>query len=326
MKKLYIFSLFTFLFSLSAFAAEKDINQWNTTLHRIQDMAVGYGISDRVINEVIQEAQFMPRVIERDRNQPEFRMTLQQYLNHVINQNRINTGRRMARQYRTLLSEVQARHRVQPHVILAFWGMESNFGTIMGANRISDAMLTLIYDGRRGTFFTNQLIAVMRHADRNDLPVDGIRGSWAGAMGHFQFIPTTLARYGTDGDGDGRIDIIGNLPDAMHSAGNYLRRLGWNPNERICRTVRLPENFDWSLCNARTRKELSEWARLGITNPDGSAIPRVVGMRPGIVCDERDNNRDGYLVYENFFRVRRWNNSNHFGVAICLLSEQIRTP
>jgi len=320
--------LFTFYFLLFTFSAhaEKDINRWNTTLHTIQDRAVAYRISDRVINEVIQEAIFQPRVIERDRNQPEFRMTLQQYLNHVINQNRINTGRRMATRYRTLLSQVEQQRRVQPHVILAFWGIESNFGTIMGNNRISDAYLSLIYDGRRATFFTTQLMALMRHADQNNLPVDAVRGSWAGAMGHFQFIPTTLARYGVDGDGDGRIDKINSLPDAMHSAGNYLRRLGWNPNERICRTVRLPENFNWELCNARTRKELSQWANMGITNPDGSAIPRVAGMRPGIVCDERDNNRVGYLVYENFFRVRRWNNSNHFGIAICLLSEQIRTP
>jgi membrane-bound lytic murein transglycosylase B len=167
-------------------------------------------------------------------------------------------------------------------------------------------------------------MAVMQHADKNNLPVDGIRGSWAGAMGHFQFIPTTLARYGVDGDGDGRIDIINSLPDAMHSAGNYLSRLGWNRSERIVRTVRLPENFNWSLCDARTRKELSAWHAIGITNPDGTPIPRVTGMRPGMVCDERDNNRTGYLVYENFFRVRRWNNSNNFGVAIGLLSEQIR--
>ena len=322
MKKLLALTLALTL--SSAYADEKDINRWNETLHTVQARAAAENICPAVINRVIQYAQFRPVVIQRDRNQPEFVMTLQTYLNRVVHPDRIAQGRVARRQNAALLREVERTRGVQSHVLLALWGTESRYGAIMGTNIISDAFLTLIYDGRRATFFTNQMLAMMRHADANNMDIREMRGSWAGAMGHFQFIPTTLARYGVDGDGDGVIDIMNSLPDAMHSAANYLARLGWDQNQRILRTVRLPANFDMSLCNARTRKELSVWHAMGVRNPDGSAIPRTPGMNPGMVCDYRDNNQVGYLVYENFFRLRRWNASNHFGVAIGLLADQLR--
>jgi len=321
-KLLFLIPYSLFLYS-AAFAAEHDVNRWNTMLQEIQNRAVAEGISPFVIDEVIQEATFMPGVIRSDRNQSEFRLSLQQYLTRMVNADRVRQGRAMRTRHDALLRRVDARYGVPPHVILAFWGLESNFGTFKATHRMSDAFLTLIYDGRRKTFFTNQLFALMRHADKNDLTIAYLRGSWAGAMGHFQFIPTTLAAYGVDGDGDGKIDIIGSLPDAMFSAGNFLHRLGWNKGERILRTVRLPAGFDMSLCDARTRKPLSEWARMGIRNPDGSAIPRA-NMSAGMVCDARDNNRVGYLVYQNFYRIKRWNNSNAYAIAVGLLAEKLR--
>jgi membrane-bound lytic murein transglycosylase B len=307
----------------AAQAAEKDVNRWNTVLQEIQDRAIAENISPIVIDEVIQEATFMAGVIRSDQNQAEFRLTLNQYLTRMINADRVRKGRAMKTRHAALLRQVEQRYGVQPHVILAFWGLESNYGSFKSTHRMSDAFLTLIYDGRRKTFFTNQLFALMRHADKNGLSMSYLRGSWAGAMGHFQFIPTTLAAYGVDGDGDGKIDVIGSLPDAMHSAGNFLRRLGWNKNERILRTVRLPAGFDMSLCDARTRKQLSRWAAMGVRNPDGSAIPRA-NMSAGMVCDARDNNNVGYLVYDNFYRIKRWNNSNAYAIAVGLLAVRLR--
>jgi len=311
------------LLASAARAADKDVNRWHATLQQIQDRAVAENISHHVIDQVIQEATFMPGVIRSDRNQSEFRLTLNQYITRMVNADRVRMGRAAKKQHADLLRRVEARYGVQPHVILAFWGLESNYGTFKATHRMSDAFLTLIYDGRRQTFFTNQLFALMKHADKNNLSISYLRGSWAGAMGHFQFIPTTLAAYGVDGDGDGVVDVIGSLPDAMYSAGNFLRRLRWNKNERILRTVRLPAGFNMSLCDARTRKNLSRWQAMGVRNPDGSALPRA-DMSAGMVCDARDKNRVGYLVYENFYRIKRWNNSNAYAIAVGLLAERLR--
>ena len=191
----------------------------------------------------------------------------------------------------------------------------------------------------------------MKIADKNNLVINEIGGSWAGAMGHFQFIPTTLASYGADGNNDGRIDIIGSIGDAMFSAGNYLNKLGWNPNERIARRVILPANFDLSLLDGKTKYHLSQWSAMGVLNPDGSAIP-VADMTAGLVADTTAieefravqianavsdaniNSMDtdvppqpvitAYLTYPNFYRIKKWNNSNWYAIAISELSDQLR--
>jgi membrane-bound lytic murein transglycosylase B len=286
-------------------------------LHRIQTAAVEQNISPRTINSVIQESNFVPEVIRRDRNQPEFTLTMARYISNTVNPGRIQHGKQMKKRYATLLRQVEARHGVQPHVILAFWGMESDYGRFKSPFQLTDSFLSLIYDGRRETFFTNQLIALMRQADRNNLEIREIKGSWAGAMGHFQFIPTTLQQYGVDGDGDGKIDIMNSLPDAMHSAGNFLRRLGWNKNERIVRQVRLPAGFDTSLCDSRTRLHLNEWRRRGVIG-----VPQA-NKTAGLVCDDSIL-PTAYLAYENFYRIKRWNNSNFYAVAIALLADELR--
>ena len=227
--------------------------------------------------------------------------------------------------------------------MLAFWGMESNYGAVKSRHKLTDAFFTLMYDGRRETFFTNQLIALMKIADRNKLDINSISGSWAGAMGHFQFIPTTLAQYGADGNGDGRIDIINNISDAMFSAGNYLNKLGWNKNERIVRRVVLPGDFDVSLLDGGTKLSLSQWAAMGIVNPDGSPIP-TNDMTAGLVADINaiETARadaaatagldtdvapmpviTAYLTYPNFYRIKRWNNSNWYAIAIATLADEL---
>jgi membrane-bound lytic murein transglycosylase B len=183
----------------------------------------------------------------------------------------------------------------------------------------------------------------MKIADKNKLDINNIYGSWAGAMGHFQFIPTTLQQYGADGSGDGRIDIINNIGDAMFSAGNYLNKLGWDKNQRIVRQVILPADFDISLLDGKTKFTLPQWAAMGVTNPDGSAIPQNE-MLAGLVADvaEITNMRaqasqtaapdtdvapmpviTAYLTYPNFYRIKKWNNSNWYAIAIATLADQL---
>ena len=292
-------------------------------LAQIKTRAAAEGISDTVVNSLIQNAAFIPKIVNRDRNQAEFTMVLSDYLNNTVSAQRIADGRKMEQKYPTLLRNVQKTYNIPPSVILAFWGLESHYGNYKAQYQLSDSFLTLIYEGRRETFFTNQLIALMKIADKNNQPLESVRGSWAGAMGHFQFIPTTLEQYGVDGNNDGKIDIINNITDAMFSAGNYLNKLGFAANEKIIQTVWLPQNFDLSLCDAKTKKTLDEWYAMGI-----SGVPVGDGL-VGIVCDANvapapEFATAAYLTYPNFYRIKKWNSSNAYSVAIGLLSEELR--
>ncbi len=320
-----------------------DSDRWHEMLNSVRARAVSEKISESTINETLKYPAFIPSIVRSDANQSEFKLTLDDYLGRTVNQTRISQGQKMRNTYPTLLSKVENKYGVPPHVMLAFWGMESNYGAVKSRHKLTDAFFTLVYDGRRETFFTNQLIALMKIADKNRLDINSISGSWAGAMGHFQFIPTTLAQYGVDGNGDGRIDIINNVSDAMFSAGNYLNKLGWNKNERIVRRVVLPADFDISLLDGKTKLTLPQWAAMGIVNPDGTPIPQN-NMTAGLVADiaaietaradavaTTGIDTDvapmpvitAYLTYPNFYRIKKWNNSNWYAIAIAELADRL---
>jgi len=321
-----------------------DMVRWESLLDGVRTRAVAEKISQATIDETLKMPVFVPSVVKSDKNQSEFKLSLSQYLDRTVNQKRVQNGKRMRGKYPTMLSRVETKYGVPPHVMLAFWGMESNYGEVKSRHKLTNAFLSLMYDGRRETFFTNQLLSLMKIADKNKLNINDIRGSWAGAMGHFQFIPTTLAQYGVDGNGDGRVDIINSVGDAMFSAGNYLNKLGWNPNERIVRRVVLPADFDMGLLRGDVKKPLTEWATMGVLNPDGSPIP-TNDMTAGLVADVAEieaarntiaetENPDSdvapmpvitaYLTYPNFYRIKKWNSSNWYAIAIAELSDKLK--
>lgn len=338
-----------------------DIDRWYNMQESVRNRALAENISQSVIDDTFRNAAFIPAIVKSDANQNEFKLTLDGYLDKTVSQTRIAQGKKMRMKYPTLLSRVEKKYGVPPHVMLAFWGMESNYGVVKSRHQLTHAFLTLMYDGRRETFFGNQLIALMKIADKNRQDINNIHGSWAGAMGHFQFIPTTLTQYGADGNGDKKIDIINNITDAMFSAGNYLNNLGWNKNEKIVRQVVLPGDFDLSMLDGKTKLTLPQWAALGVTNPDGTPIPQTE-MVAGLVADvatisaEREaiqqaaiaaqtqaqmgNTPDSpvvamdtdvapmpvitaYLTYPNFYRIKKWNNSNWYAIAIAKLADQL---
>lgn len=326
-----------------------DMERWGEILDDVRNRAVAQNISNETINATLKSPAFIPRIVKSDKNQSEFKLTLNQYLERTVNQTRIKNGKKMRATYPTMLKRVEEKYGVQPHVILAFWGMESNYGQYKAAHKLTDAFLTLMYEGRRATFFGNQLLALMKIADDNGLDINDIHGSWAGAMGHFQFIPTTLAAYGVDGNGDGRVDIIHSVGDAMYSAGNYLNKLGWDANQRIVRRVILPADFDISLLDGKTKKSLYEWDAMGVVNPDGTPLP-VADMTAGLVADVNaindaralvaasqytdPNNPDtdvapqpvitAFLTYPNFYRIKKWNSSNWYAIAIAMLADELK--
>ena len=325
----------------SAARGEFDMDRWDEILANVRTRAAAQNISENTIKATLKTPAFIPSIVRSDKNQSEFKLTLEQYLNRTVSKTRIENGKKMRAKYPTMLGRVENKFGVPSHVILAFWGLESNYGEYKAAHNLRDAFLTLMYDGRRETFFGNQLLALMKIADDNNLDIASIRGSWAGAMGHFQFIPTTLATYGVDGNGDGQIDIIGSVGDAMFSAGNYLNKLGWNPNERIVRAVVVPADFEVSLLKGDVKKDLSQWASMGVTLPDGGALP-VADMTAGLVADvaaiedatpaDKDADTDvqprpvirAYLTYPNFYRIKKWNNSNWYAIAVAELSDALK--
>lgn len=342
-----------------------DIDRWYQMLDSVRNQAISAGVSKKTVDESLKYTAIIPSIIKSDASQSEFTLTLDEYLGRTVNQTRVQDGIRMRKKYPTMLKHVDAKFGVPPHIIMAFWGMESNYGTTKARHKLIDAFLTLIYEGRREQFFTNQLIALMKIADKNKLDINDIGGSWAGAMGHFQFIPTTLAQYGMDGNGDKRVDIINSVGDAMFSAGNYLNKLGWNKNERIVRRVVLPGDFDISLLDGKTKMTLPEWTAMGVVNPDGSPIPNSQ-IIAGLVADVKhiENTRakiaaenataiaatqaqnlgtdtqnvditpdtdiaplpviNAYLTYPNFYRIKKWNNSNWYAIAIAQLADKLK--
>ena len=345
-----IFGMF-FVCTMNASFANKgafDLERWDNIMKTIRTKASEQKISQSVIDQTLKNPYFMPGIVKSDKNQSEFTLTLDQYLNRTVSAERIKTGRKKAAEYPTLLGRVEAKYGVPRNVILAFWGMESNYGAVKSKHQLISAFMTLIYDGRREEFFTKQLLALMKIADKNNLTIDSIHGSWAGAMGHFQFIPTTLTQYGVDGNNDGRVDIINSISDAMMSAGNYLNKLGWNKNEPIIKTVILPADFDRTALNGDVKKSVNEWAKMGVTNKDGTPLKpseKIVGIiadtkeiakrdlyQPQRIDESQYVDTDvapapvikAYLTYPNFYRIKKWNNSSWYAIAIGELSGKLR--
>lgn len=326
-----------------------DFERWDNMLNTIRTNATTQGISQSVIDDTLKNPVFIPGIVKSDKNQSEFTLTLDQYLQRTVSNERIQQGRKKRSQYPTLLSQVEKKYNIPRNVILAFWGMESNYGKVKSRYQLTNAFLTLIYEGRRAEFFSKQLLSLMKIADKNNLKITKIHGSWAGAMGHFQFIPTTLAQYGVDGNADNRVDIINSESDAMYSAANYLNKLGWNKNEKIVRRVILPGDFDRKLLNGDVKKTLSDWTALGVTNVDGSPIPQI-DIVAGLVADTKEIAKHdlfqsetdiqttpefdsditpkpvitAYLTYPNFYRIKKWNNSSWYAIAIAELADKLK--
>jgi lytic murein transglycosylase len=325
-----------------------DLERWDNVIEDIRQKATNQNISKSVIDETLKSPSFIPGIVKADRHQSEFTLTLEEYLNRTVSDTRIKQGKKKKSEYPTLLTRVEQKYNIPRNIILAFWGMESNYGSVKSKHQLTSAFLTLIYEGRREEFFSKQLLALMKIADRNKLAINNIYGSWAGAMGHFQFIPTTLTQYGIDGNNDNRIDIINSVGDAMFSAGNYLNKLGWDKAEPIIYRVILPGDFDRTILNGDTKKTFKDWSKIGVMQPDGTALPQydtVVGLiadtkeiakqdlyQPQRIDETQTLDTDvapapvikAYLTYPNFYRIKKWNNSSWYAIAIGELSEKLK--
>jgi len=307
------------LFSPSALAQElpQDFAVW---LELLREDARSAGISEKTLGAALADLKAPePRVIELDQKQPEKTESLADYVAARVSEKRIAEGRLMLYDYPTWLGRIERKYKVQRRFIVALWGIESNYGRHTGKHPVVPALVTLAYDTRRGEYFRKELLAALKILDDGHVSLSRMKGSWAGAMGPFQFMPSSYQHYAVDADGDGRIDIWGSVPDALASAANYLAKAGWKNDQTWGRPVKLTQKLDSSQAGLDTRSPLSRWQALGVRRSNGRALPRRNLKASLIIPDGAAG--PAYLVYSNFRALRRWNRSNSFAVAVGTLAD-----
>ena len=283
--------------------------------------AIAQGIKPETYEAAFAGAQPVERVIELDRRQPEFLQTFAEYFDRRVTPSQIARGETMLAEHAALLDAVEAQYGVPKTVLVAFWGLETRYGAYLGSFNIPLSLATLAWEGRRSAFFKSQLIDALRIVDAGHVAAADMNGSWAGAMGQMQFMPSTFRAYALDGDGDGRIDLWNSLPDALHSAAHYLKRAGWRTGEPAAREVRLPADFDWRQARITHRVPLADWIAAGVVPADGGAWPSVAG--PAAIVLPQGWQGPAFMVFDNFDVVMRWNRSVNYALAVAQLANRL---
>ena len=303
--------------SISSYALES-FDEW---LANFRTEAIAGGISVDTLDAALKGLRPVPRVIELDRRQPEFTQGFWEYLNTRVSENRIKTGRQMLREHRDLLEKIRAKYGVQPQFLVAIWGLETNFGSYTGGFQVIDSLATLAYDERRSSFFRKELFNALAILDEGHIKPSEMSGSWAGAMGQVQFMPSSFASFAVDADGDGRKDIWNSLPDIFESAANYLTGSGWNRGYIWGREALLPSGFKAETTGLDTKKTLAEWQELGIRLKDGRDLPSE-DIKASIILPAGDDG-PGFLVYNNYRAILRWNYSHNYAISVCHLADRL---
>jgi len=297
-------------------ATHLSFSQWR---EQFRAEALAAGISAATFDQAFAGVQPDPAVIEADRSQPEFTRPVWQYLEGAISPQRVRSGRRLLSEHATTLDQIEARYGVDRETLVAVWGLESSFGQIMGDKSVIRSLATLAHEGRRPAFAKSQLIAALEILQHGDVEPQRMRGSWAGAMGQTQFIPTTYNTHAVDFDGDGKRDIWNSSADALASAAHYLQASGWKQGKAWGFEVELPEGFDYALADTEIRKPLAEWRRLGLRNLPGDQEEASASLL--LPAGHRG---PAFLIMDNFRAILRYNNSSAYALAIGLLAENFQ--
>ena len=290
-------------------------------LAAVRREAAGQGIRPATIDLALRSAQYLPHVIELDRKQPEKTMTFAAFIDKVVTPQRKENARLRLAENRVLLDAIWRRYNVEPRFIVALWGLESDFGRVMGNYMVVSALATLGFDGRRGPYFRGELIAALRIIDQRNIGVDAMTGSWAGAMGQCQFMPSTFLGYAVDYDGDGRRDIWNDRADVLASIANFIARLGWRGGETWGREVLLPRGFDPRFAGLDNRRPTGEWSRLGVRSVDAGPLMWRESEASLVMPGGADG--PAFLVYANFRAIMKWNKSTYFAAAVGYLADSM---
>ena len=299
-----------------------DTVAFNQCLDRLQRQAGAAGIGDALFDLHVRSVVPDTSVLRLLDAQPEFKTPIWDYLAGLVDDERIADGRSMLQLHAATLARVEAAYGVDPATVVAVWGVESDFGRISGGRPLMQSLTTLSCMGRRQDFFRGELIAALQIVQSGDVPADKLVGSWAGAFGHTQFMPSTFQRIAVDFDGDGRRDLVDSVADALASTAHYLDRSGWRSGEPWGYEVRLPPGTDIPVSGRTERRPLSYWAGLGITRVDGSGIPPDSTRSALLMPAGRDG--PAFIVFKNFDAIYSYNAAESYALAIAHLSDRLR--
>lgn len=302
-------------------ASPEDQVRFETWLDEFRTHAIENGISPETAQSALTGLQYSQRVTKANEQQPEFTRAIWEYLDGAVSDLRIERGKTLLVEHGELFKQIEADYGVQGRYIVAIWGLESNFGSFMGNHSIVEALATLGFEGRRTKYGRTQLLAALQIIDNGDKPLAELTGSWAGAMGHTQFIPTTYLAYAVDRDGDARRDLWSSLPDVFASTANYLSKSAWTEKQDWGREVVLPDNFDYASADPKLPRTLSEWRNEGVTLVDGTPLPE--SFRTGAIIVPAGHSGPAFLVFGNFRSIKKYNNSTSYALAVGHLAERL---
>lgn len=286
--------------------------------------ALDAGITPLTFTRAFRGVTLDAKVLELNARQPEFVRPIWAYLGSALSNRRIADGQAQLAQNAGLFARLEEAYGVDRHVLAAIWGLETHYGTFMGDMSVVRSLTTLAFEGRRAEFGRTQLIAALKIIQAGDIQPEAMNGSWAGAMGHTQFIPTTYLDHAVDFDGDGARDIWSSEADALASAANYLKASGWDTGDPPVREVRLPAGFDYALADGGARKTGADWMALGITPLAGEALPRGERALDAALIVPAGHKGPAFLAYPNFRTILRYNNATAYAMAVSYLAERLR--
>jgi len=283
-------------------------------------------VADKILSPKTAEVIFagiswQPKVLVLDRRQPEKRLSTATYLKQTIRRQRITDGKKFLHEKNELLKDIEHKYHVPGRFLLALWAMETNYGRLTGGYRVLDALATLAHEGRRAAFFRDEFVAALKILDETGMTPARMTGSWAGAMGQCQFMPTTFVKYAVDMDGNGRREIWSSRADVLGSAAHYLHKLGWDGQRGWGRRVQIPHDLATNLINIDSAKTLAEWHKIGVRKIDGKDLPRAPIVASLIQPDGPGT--PAYLVYDNFKLLLKWNRSIPFALSVGILADHI---
>ena len=319
----YLITVTIISFFVQGFGTKAVAEEFNTWLDTLKIEARSKGISQSTIESSLSGIKPIPRVIELDRKQPEFTLTFEEYLGRVVSDRRIRIGKAKLVEHKKLLAEISIKYGVQPRYIIALWGIETDFGRITGGFPVISSLATLAYDGRRSKFFRKELFLALKIVDKGHITAKDMLGSWAGAMGQNQFMPSSFHAYAVDYNRDGSKDIWKTLPDIFASIANYLSKSGWQGDQTWGRAVRLPDKFSSKLLGRKIKKGLKQWHELGVRKLSGKDLPKR-NLISSIIRPEKGMIGPAFVVYHNYGVILKWNRSNYFATAVGTLSDKIK--
>ena len=306
---------------LAPAAAHAQDRDFRACLDGIKVEAVRQGVPAKVADDAFRNLTPDQKVIDLDSRQPEFTLTYGKYIGSAISNERIQRGQQKLAQHRPLLGQLEQEYGVPPHYLMSFWGLETNYGGFMGDFQVVRSVTTLACMTKRQAFFTNEAVQSLRILAMNHMTAAQMKGSWAGAMGNMQFMPSTFTKWAVDRDGNGKVDLWGSVPDALTSASNFLRGIGWKPGLPSSDEVVLPQGFPLDQADSTVDKPVREWQRMGVRLAGNRPLPD--SGEPSSIIMPASHRGPAFIIYPNFKAVMNWNRSTLYALSVGILAKQI---